>query len=61
MPKPIKSARKDGDGDQELLVVGGREVALYPLFHPAAALRTPKVKEQLREDFARLPALIEKR
>jgi len=28
MPKPIKSARKDGDGDQELLVVGGREVAL---------------------------------
>jgi len=38
--------------------LGGREVALYPLFHPAAALRTPKVKEQLREDFARLPALI---
>ena len=31
---------------------------LYPLFHPAAALRTPAVKEQLREDFARLPALL---
>ncbi|MEJ7750300.1 MAG: uracil-DNA glycosylase [Thermoleophilaceae bacterium] len=38
--------------------IGGRPVQLYPLFHPAAALRTPKVKEQLREDFARLPALI---
>ena len=33
-------------------------VTLYPIFHPAAALRTPKVKEQLREDFARLPALL---
>jgi len=41
--------------EQEL---GGRPVRLYPLFHPAAALRTPRVKEQLREDFARLPALL---
>ncbi|MBA2792721.1 MAG: uracil-DNA glycosylase [Thermoleophilaceae bacterium] len=39
--------------------IGGREVYLYPLFHPAAALRTPKVKEQLSEDFARLPGLID--
>jgi len=39
--------------------IGGREVYLYPLFHPAAALCTPKVKDQLSEDFARLPALIE--
>ena len=41
--------------EQEL---GGRALRLYPLFHPAAALRTPRVKEQLREDFARLPALL---
>ncbi len=41
--------------------IGGRPVALYPLFHPAAALRTPKVKEQLAEDFARLPALLTER
>jgi uracil-DNA glycosylase len=33
-------------------------VKLYPLFHPAAGLRTPKVKEMLKEDFARLPALL---
>ena len=38
--------------------LGGRQVTLYPLFHPAAALRTPRVKEQLSEDFARLPALL---
>lgn len=38
--------------------LGGRGVLLYPIFHPAAALRTPRVKEQLREDFARLPDLL---
>ena len=38
--------------------IGDRLVVLYPLFHPAAALRTPKVKEQLAEDFARLPGLL---
>ena len=38
--------------------IGGRPVKIYPIFHPAAALRTPKVREQLREDFARLPALL---
>ncbi len=38
--------------------LGGRVVRLYPLFHPAAALRTPRVKEQLRADFSRLPALL---
>jgi DNA polymerase len=39
--------------------LGGRTVFLLPLFHPAAALRTPAVKEQLRGDFATIPALIE--
>jgi uracil-DNA glycosylase len=39
--------------------IGGRRLILYPLFHPAAALRTPATKERLREDFARLPALLE--
>jgi len=45
-------------GQPRLRELGGRVVRLYPLFHPAAALRTPRVKEQLREDFARLPALL---
>lgn len=39
--------------------VAGRNVVLYPLFHPAAALRTPAVLELLRADMARLPGLIE--
>jgi uracil-DNA glycosylase family 4 len=39
--------------------VAGLEVIVYPLFHPAAALRTPKVLEQLRSDFSRIPQLIE--
>jgi uracil-DNA glycosylase len=39
--------------------LGARRVRIFPLFHPAAALRTPAVKQQLREDFARLPALLE--
>jgi len=38
--------------------VGDRIVTLFPLFHPAAALRTPSVKELLREDIHKLPALI---
>ncbi|MFL5841847.1 MAG: uracil-DNA glycosylase [Thermoleophilaceae bacterium] len=38
--------------------VGGRVVNLFPIFHPAAALRTDSVKEMLREDFAKLPPLL---
>ncbi|HEX8649015.1 MAG TPA: uracil-DNA glycosylase [Thermoleophilaceae bacterium] len=41
-------------------VVAGRPVVLYPLFHPAAALRTPKVLDQLRSDFSRIPGLLER-
>jgi DNA polymerase len=40
--------------------VAGVPVLLYPLFHPAAALRTPAVLQQLREDFAGIPALLER-
>ena len=39
--------------------VAGRPVQLYPLFHPAAALRTDAVKQLLREDIHRLPLLLE--
>ena len=39
--------------------LGAREAWLYPTFHPAAALRTAAVLELLRQDFARLPALLE--
>jgi uracil-DNA glycosylase len=40
-------------------VIAGLPVKLYPLLHPAAALRTPAMLEILREDFRRLPELLE--
>jgi uracil-DNA glycosylase len=45
-------------GAPQVHELGGRTVFLLPLFHPAAALRTPAVKETLREDFATLPDLL---
>jgi uracil-DNA glycosylase len=39
-------------------LIGGRFVHLLPLFHPAAGLRTPRVAEQLREDFRQIPELL---
>ncbi|HET6643756.1 MAG TPA: uracil-DNA glycosylase [Gaiellaceae bacterium] len=43
--------------DQET-TVGGRQVLLYPLYHPAAALYTPRMLEVLQQDFSRLPELL---
>jgi len=45
-------------GEPQVHELGGRTVFLLPLFHPAAALRTPAVKEKLRGDFATLPKLL---
>jgi DNA polymerase len=45
-------------GRPQLAEIGGRTVTIYPLFHPAAGLRTPATKQALREDFAGLPALL---
>jgi len=45
-------------GRAEELTLGSRTVRLYPIFHPAAALYTPRMLETLREDFARLPELL---
>ena len=45
-------------GQAEVLTLGRRAVRLYPIFHPAAALYTPRMLETLREDFARLPELL---
>jgi uracil-DNA glycosylase len=45
-------------GQPEVLTLGRRAVRLYPIFHPAAALYTPRMLETLREDFTRLPQLL---
>jgi uracil-DNA glycosylase len=39
-------------------VLGGNVVTLYPIFHPAAALYTPRMLQVLEEDFARIPQLL---
>ncbi len=41
-----------------MIVLGARAVRLYPIYHPAAALYTPRMLETLREDFQRLPELL---
>ena len=46
-------------GTPQVHELGGRTVFLFPLLHPAAALRTPAIKDALREDFAKLPGLLE--
>jgi len=45
-------------GQEQAVTLGGRQVLLYPLYHPAAALYTPSMLTVLEEDFARLPALL---
>jgi len=47
-------------GTPQEATIGGRRVTLYPLFHPAAALYTPRMLQTLEEDFARIPALLER-
>ena len=45
-------------GREQTVTLGGNEVTLYPIFHPAAALYTPRMLQVLEDDFARIPQLI---
>jgi uracil-DNA glycosylase family 4 len=58
----LLTGRPDGitkvRGTPQVHDLGGRTVFLYPIFHPAAALRTPSVLDRLREDIKRLPELL---
>jgi uracil-DNA glycosylase len=58
----LLSGRPDGitrvHGRAQTVTVGGHAVTLYPIFHPAAALYTPRMLEVLEQDFAGIPALI---
>jgi len=47
-------------GAPQEATLGGRRVTLYPLFHPAAALYTPAMLRTLEEDFAKIPALLDR-
>ena len=54
--KPLGITRVHGV-EQEV-TLGGSRVTLYPLFHPAAALYTPRMLDVLEADFRRLPELL---
>jgi uracil-DNA glycosylase family 4 len=51
---PISRVR----GTPQVHSLAGRAVFVMPLFHPAAALRTPSLVDTLREDFRKLPDLL---
>jgi DNA polymerase len=58
----LLSGRPEGitrvHGREQQVVLGGNPVTLFPIFHPAAALYTPRMLETLQQDFAKIPALI---
>jgi uracil-DNA glycosylase family 4 len=45
-------------GQEQEVVLGGNQVLLYPLYHPAAALYTPAMLSVLQDDFTRIPELL---
>jgi uracil-DNA glycosylase family 4 len=45
-------------GVPQVHTLGHRTVQIFPIYHPAAGLRTPSVKQLLREDFKKLPGLL---
>lgn len=58
----LLSGKPDGitrvHGVPQEVVLGGNKVLLFPIFHPAAALYTPRMLEVLEADFRRLPDLL---
>jgi DNA polymerase len=46
-------------GAPQVHELGHRTVFVFPILHPAAALRTPSLLETMREDFTRLATLLE--
>ncbi len=58
----LLSGKPDGitrvHGREQEVTLGGSRVLLYPIFHPAAALYTPRMLDVLQADFERLPELL---
>jgi uracil-DNA glycosylase family 4 len=46
-------------GQARRTTLGGNQVVLYPLYHPAAALYNPRLRPELEADILRIPALLE--
>ncbi len=45
-------------GQEQDVVLGGRPVTLYPIYHPAAALYTRSMLAVLEADFQRIPSIL---
>jgi len=58
----LLSGKPDGitrvHGVPQEVSLGGNRVLLFPIFHPAAALYTPRMLEVLEADFRRIPELL---
>src|SRR3954464_5489095 len=58
----LLSGRQNGirqvHGREQRVTLGGMDVTLYPIFHPAAALYTPRMLQVLETDFRRIPELL---
>jgi uracil-DNA glycosylase len=46
-------------GRPQVHELGGRTVRVFPIYHPAAALRSTRTLEELRADFSKLQGLLE--
>ena len=59
----LLSGRPEGisrvHGHELPISVAGVDLLLFPLFHPAAVLRSPRLEETMRADFARIQPLLE--
>src|SRR5919197_4376940 len=58
----LLTRRQDGitrvHGKPQDHTIAGLEVTIYPIYHPAAGLRSQPMRAGLRDDFARLPELL---
>ncbi|HEX6460997.1 MAG TPA: uracil-DNA glycosylase [Thermoleophilaceae bacterium] len=59
----LLTRRQDGitrvHGTPQDHVIAGLPIRIYPIYHPAAGLRSTAMLETLREDFKKLPELLE--
>lgn len=47
-------------GTPRIVRIRGKDVTIVPMYHPAAALRATRMMEQFKEDFKKLPHILEK-
>jgi len=46
-------------GKKQKVTFKGEEITIYPMYHPAAALRNGEVREKFKNDFLDLPKILE--